>query len=324
MEKTVTSERHLPSVPTDVLAFLAIYFLWGGTFLAIRIAVLELPPFLTAGTRFFVAGALLYACLRVRGVPAPSRIEWRNLALLGVMMFVLTYGPLFWAAQYVSSSIVAVIEATLPITTIALEVIVFRTQPFQWRRAMGVAIGFTGVLLLLIHNEGQQLAPLPCLVILAAGVSWSTGTVLSKRLALPVSRPLGAGVQMLLGGGTLLAVSFFAGEMHPFPQMSLKAGIALVYLIVFGSLLAYTSYQYLLGRYSATRVSSHAYVNPLVAVILGHFVAGEELTGRSIAASIIIVASVVLILTKGATHRVEYAPPADAEPASDLAADRGH
>src|ERR1700712_2277252 len=133
--------------PVDVLAFCAIYFLWGGTFLAIRVAVLEIPPLFTAGARFFVAGAMLYGFLRARGAAAPTRTEWRHLALLGMLMFVLTYGPLFWAAQYVSSSIVAVIEATLPITTIVLEVLVFRTQRLRWQRASGVVVGFAGILL---------------------------------------------------------------------------------------------------------------------------------------------------------------------------------
>src|ERR1700759_1085685 len=112
----------------EVLAFAAIYLIWGGTFLAIRVAVLEVPPFLVAGVRFFLAGGALYAFMRLRGTSAPSALQWRNLGIVGVLMFVLTYGPLFWAEQYVSSSMTAIIEATLPITTIVLEVLVFRTQ----------------------------------------------------------------------------------------------------------------------------------------------------------------------------------------------------
>jgi drug/metabolite transporter (DMT)-like permease len=283
----------------DLLAFAAIYFLWGGTFLAIRIAVLEIPPLFTAGVRFFLAGVLLYGFMRLRGHARPSLVEWRNLALIGLLMFVLTYGPLFWAEQYVTSSMTAVIEATLPITTIALEVMVFRTQPLQWRIALGVGTGFLGVMLLLLHNSAQQLAAVPCLVILGAGIAWSSGTVLSKRLSLPASRPLSAGAQMMLGGSILLGLSLMTGEMHPFPRVSVRATLALVYLVIFGSLIAYTAYVWLLGRFSATRVSSHAYVNPLIAVALGHFAAGEVVTIRSILASVIIVASVLLILAKG-------------------------
>lgn len=282
----------------ELLAFATIYLLWGGTFLAIRIAVLELPPLATAGLRFFAAGALLYGFMRLRGNPRPSLVEWRNLGAVGVLMFVLTYGPLFWAARYVTSSMTAVIEATLPITTVALEVLVFRSQPLQWRVVLGVGTGFLGVLMLLIHNGEQHLAVGPSLVILAAGVAWSLGAVLSKRLALPASRPLSAGAQMMLGGLILLALAQLTGEFQSFPSISIKAMLALLYLVIFGSLIAYTAYVWLLGRFSATRVSSHAYVNPLVAVALGHFAAGDALTLRSLLASLIIAASVLLILTR--------------------------
>jgi drug/metabolite transporter (DMT)-like permease len=282
----------------ELFAFGAIYLLWGGTFLAIRIAVLEIPPLFTAGVRFFVAGTALYAFMRWRGQPRPSPLEWRNLALIGLLMFVLTYGPLFWAEQSVSSSMTAVIEATLPITTIALEVLVFRTQALQWRTACGVGTGFFGVVLLLFNNGGQHLPVLPCIAILASGVAWSSGAVLSGRLSLPSSRPLNAGAQMMLGGMVLLGLSLAAGEMHPFPTITPRAAFSLVYLIVFGSLLAYTAYVWLLGRFSATRVSSHAYVNPLVAVALGYFVADEVVTVRSIVACLIIVVSVFLLLAK--------------------------
>jgi drug/metabolite transporter (DMT)-like permease len=281
----------------ETLAFAAIYLLWGATFLAIRVAVLELPPLLTAGTRFFTAGVILYGWTRARGQPRPTSAEWRHLLVIALCMFVLTYGPLFWAAQFVSSGVTAIIEASLPITTAILEVFVFRTQQLQWRLAVGVAVGFAGVALLLIHNGGQQLAVFPCLVILASGIAWSLGAVLSSRLSLPSSRALCAGAEMMLGGLILLALSVGAGELHPLPHISLRAALALAFLIVFGSLIAYTCYVWLLGRFSATRVSSHAYVNPVVAIALGHFAAGEIITGRSIAASALIVVSVFLLLS---------------------------
>jgi drug/metabolite transporter (DMT)-like permease len=212
-------------------------------------------------------------------------------------MFVMTYGPLFWAAQYVASGVVAIIEASLPITAVILEVFVFRTQPLRWRLAVGVAVGFAGVALLLIHNSGQALAVFPCLVILASGIAWSLGAVLSSRLSLPTSRPLCAGAEMMLGGLILLMASASAGELHPLPHIPVRAALALAFLIVFVSLVAYTCYVWLLGRFSVTQVSSHAYVNPVVAIVLGHFVAGEIITGRSIAASALIVVSVFLLLS---------------------------
>lgn len=284
----------------ELLAFGAIYFLWGGTFLAIRIAVLQIPPFFTAGLRFGSAGALLYFVMRARGQPRPSFAEWRGLALIALCMFVVTYGPLFWAAQYVTSSMTAIIEASLPITTIVLEVLVFRSQPAQWRSTIGVIVGFAGVVLLLVHNGDQHLALIPCLVILAAGVAWSLGAVLSGRITLPASRPLTAGAEMMLGGVGLLIMSAASGEMHPFPHMTAHAVYALLYMVIFGSLIAYTAYVWLLGRFSVTRVSSHAYVNPVVAMALGYFVAGDIITMRSVIASLLIVFSVFLILSRSA------------------------
>src|SRR5882757_7181199 len=139
--------------------------------------------------------------MRLRGEAPLSLIEWRNTAIIGLCMFVLTYGPLFWAEQYVSSSITSVIEASLPITTITLEVFVFRTQRMQWRALAGVVLGFFGIVLLLVNNRDQELAVIPCLVILAAGIAWSFGAVLSGRLALPRSRPLTAGTENEAGWG---------------------------------------------------------------------------------------------------------------------------
>jgi drug/metabolite transporter (DMT)-like permease len=279
-----------------LLAFAAIYFLWGGTFLAIRIAVLQAPPFFTAGLRFFVAGAVLYVFMRLRGQPGPSAAQWRSIAVTALCMFVATYGALFWAEQFVPSGITSVIEATLPITTIALEVFIFRQQPFRWRMLAAVALGFCGVAWLLIKNDQQPFAALPCVVILAGGAAWSLGAVLTRSMTRPKSLPLAAGAQMMLGGAVLLALSQATGELEPFPHISVQAGLALLYLIVGGSLLGFTAYVWLLARMPATRVASHAYVNPLVAVALGYFAAGEVLTIRMILASALVVASVFLIL----------------------------
>ena len=278
-----------------LLAFTAIYVLWGATFLAIRIAVLEIPPFFSSGVRFLTAGALLYVFMRLRGQPSPSAKEWRSIATIALCMFVATYGALFWAEQYVPSGITAVIEATLPITTVALEVFVFRQQPFRWRTLAAVALGFSGVAWLLIRND-QPFPGLPCVVILAGGTAWSLGAVLTRSLPRPKSLALAAGAQMMLGGAVLLALSQATGELHSFPHISLRAGLALSYLIVAGSLLGFTAYVWLLARMPATQVASHAYVNPLVAVALGYFVAGEALTMRMILASALVLASVLLIL----------------------------
>jgi drug/metabolite transporter (DMT)-like permease len=281
----------------ELLAFGAIYFLWGATFLAIRIAVLEIPPFFTAGLRFFVAGSFLYLVLRLSGEPAPSAAQWRGIAVIASVMFVVTYGALFWATQFVPSSVVALLEATLPIIAMVLEVFVFRRQPFRWPMLGAVGLGFGGIVLLLSKNgSGQSFGVVPCLVILCASVAWTLGAVWTRSMPLPRSVPLTAGAEMMLGGAVLLAISLLTGELHPFPHISLHAGLAVLYLIVGGSLVAFTSYVWLLARMPATRVASHAYVNPIVAVALGHFVAGEEVTPRMLFASVLVVASVFLIL----------------------------
>jgi drug/metabolite transporter (DMT)-like permease len=278
------------------LAFFAIYFLWGATFLAIRVAVLVITPFFTAGLRFFTAGALLYLLLRFRGQPAPSAAQWRSIAVIAVCMFVLTYGALFWAEQYVPSGITAVIEATLPIIAMILEVLVLRRQPFQWRMMIAVVLGFCGITLLLLTDQRQSFGVFPCFVILGGSITWTLGAVLTRELPLPKSAPLAAGAEMMLGGAVLLGLSLVTGEMHPFPHIPPRAGFALLYLIVAGSLLGFTAYSWLLTRMSATRVASHAYVNPLVAVALGYMVAGEQVTMRMLFASALVVLSVFLTL----------------------------
>ncbi len=282
--------------PWVLMAFIAIYFLWGATYLAIRVAVLEIPPFFTAGVRFLTAGALLYAFMRLGGQPGPSAAQWRSIAVIALCMFVATYGAVFWAEQYVPSGVTAVIEATLPITTIALEVFIFRQQPFSWRLLGAVVLGFAGVAWLLLKSGPQSFAALPCVVILAGGMAWSLGTVLTRSMPLPRSLTLAAGAQMMLGGAALLALSQASGELHPFPDIRLRAALALLYLIVAGSLLGFTAYMWLLARMPASRVASHAYVNPLVAVALGYFMAGEVLTVQMILATAIVVASVFLTL----------------------------
>jgi drug/metabolite transporter (DMT)-like permease len=289
------------SGPFDIrvlLAFFAIYILWGTTFLAIRIAVEEVPPLFAAGIRFFIAGVLLYGFMRFRGQPAPTRAQWRSLAVIGLLMFVAEYGPLFWAEKYVPSGIASVLEATLPLITLVIETLVFRQQRFHWRLLVSTSLGFCGVGVLLLHSGEQHFGVLPCVAILAGATGWALGSVLNRSLDLPESRPLTAGAGMLLGGGMLLALSASFGEMHPFPHVSMRAVWALLYLIVCGSLLGFTAFVWLLARMPATRISSHAYVNPVVAVALGYFVAGEIITTRTLIGTALVLLSVFLILRK--------------------------
>jgi len=279
-----------------IAAFFAIYFLWGTTFLAIRIAVEELPPLFAAGARFLIAGTVLYVFMRVKGEARPTATQWRSLAIMGLLMFVVVYGLLFWAQKYVPSGIAAVLEATIPIDTLVLEMLILRQQRFRWAVAVSTLIGFVGVGILLLRGNGQTYGLLPCFAILAASLSWSLGAVISRSFDLPKARPLTAGAAMMIGGAVLLALSAAFGEMHPLPHITLRGVEAELYLIVFGSLVAFTAFVWLLAHMPATRVSSHAYVNPIVAVALGYFVASEPVTARTLAGTALVLVSVFLIL----------------------------
>ena len=190
-----------------ILAFFAIYVLWGTTFLAIRIAVEELPPLFAAGSRFFIAGVLLYGFMRIKGHAKPTANQWRSLAIMGLLMFVAEYGPLFWAEKYVPSGIVSVLAATLPILTLVIEMLVLRQQRMRPLVAVATMLGFAGVTVLVWPSSSQHFGLVPCLAILAGATTWSLGSVLTRSLDLPKSRPVTAGAAMMLGGGALLALS---------------------------------------------------------------------------------------------------------------------
>ncbi len=282
-----------------VLAFFAIYFLWGTTFLAIRIAVEELPPLFAAGSRFLVAGVLLFGFMVAKGEARPNARQWRNLLVLSLLLFVAEYGPLFWAEKYVPSGIVSVLAATIPILTLVLEMLVLRQQ--KWRASLAAAtlLGFAGVGVLLLPGGQNHFGIGPCLAILCGCTAWSLGTVLSRSMELPEARPVTAGAAMMLGGGILLLLSAGLGELHTIPHISLRALGELVYLIIFGSLLGFTAFVWLLAHMPATRVASHAYVNPIVAVALGYFLAGEAVTLRTLAGTALVLISVFMILRRG-------------------------
>jgi drug/metabolite transporter (DMT)-like permease len=285
--------------PRTIFAFLAIYLLWGTTFLAIRIAVHEVPPLFAAGTRMFLAGLILFSFMWMQGAARLTGLQWRNLAVLGLLMFVLDYGLLFWAEKYVPSGIAAVLSATVPLMTISFEMFAFRMQPFRWGLVGAVLLGFCGVGVLMLPDPHQPLALLPCAAILVGTAGWCMGTVLSRKLVLPESRPVTSGGAMMIGGAILLMLSGAFGELHPFPHVSRNAALSLAYLILCGSILAFTAYVWLLGRMPASRVSSYAYVNPVVAVALGYFVADEPITAHVVAGAALVLVSVFLILREG-------------------------
>lgn len=287
-----------------ILAFAAIYLLWGSTYLAIRVAVHDVPPLFAAGLRFTLAGIVVYGYSRMRGAPKPSPREWRSIWILAVALFLVGYGGLFWAEKTVPSGIASVLVALLPIWMSLLEVLVFRTQRLTPALAVSVVLGFGGVILLAAPGGGpRNVSVLACLAILAGGISWASGSLATRTMPLPSSKVLSAGAQMMTGGMLLLTASALAGEMHPFPRITPGAAWSIAYLAVAGSIVAFTAYIWLIGFVPATKVSSYAYVNPVVAVALGHWLGGEVFPVRALLGAALVLASVVLILTlKPAAH----------------------
>jgi drug/metabolite transporter (DMT)-like permease len=234
----------------------------------------------------------------IKGQAKPTRLQWRNLALMGLLMFVVEYAPLFWAEKYVPSGVVAVLAATIPILTMIAEALLVRHERMRPMMVAATLLGFAGVAVLVWPGSRQHFGVIPCLAALAGSTGWVIGSVLSRSLELPKARPVMAGATMMLGGAGLLLLSVAFGEMHPFPHVSVRGGLALLYLIVIGSLVAFTAYMWLLAHMPASRVASYAYVNPIVAVALGYFVAGELITPRTLAGTLLVVISVFLTLRR--------------------------
>jgi drug/metabolite transporter (DMT)-like permease len=301
IERTGRLERppRAAGLPHTVAAFAAIYIVWGSTYLAIRVAVETLPALFAAGIRFAIAGVALYAWSRLRGVPAPTRREWRNLWILGALMFLAAYSGLFWAEKTLPSGIASVLVATIPVWTALLGIVILRTERFHWRIAVAVLMGLGGVTIIAVSQDAlsKNLNLLACLALLGAQISWSAGSVISKVMALPKSKAISAGAQMMCGGVLILICALFAGELTPPPHISTAAALATAYLIVAGSIAAFTAYTWLLGRMPATTVASYAYVNPVIALAIGYWFGGEAIHASTILGSSLVLASVVLILT---------------------------
>ena len=281
-----------------LLAFFAIYLLWGSTYFAIRVAVETVPPLFAAGIRFAVAGAALLVWSVFRGVARPSAVQWRNLIILGALMFLGTYSGLFWAERSVPSGVASVLVATIPVWTALFEIFIFKREKLRLPLVAAIAMGLTGVVLLALHGNGGRLNLIACLAILGGEVCWSLGTALSKGMALPQSKFVGAGWQMFSGGVMLLFFSAAIGELRTFPHVSPKAAYALVYLIVAGSILAFTAFVWLLSRMPATTVSSYAYVNPVIALGIGHWLGQELVDVRTLIGVSLVLTSVLLLLVR--------------------------
>jgi drug/metabolite transporter (DMT)-like permease len=285
-----------------LLAFGIIYFVWGSTFLAIRVGVREVPPFLLAGMRFSVAGLVLYGWLRLTGTTSPSRREWLAATFLGALIFLLDYGCLFWAEQRVPSGIAAVVLATIPVFITLMEIIFLRTQRLTVRLSLALLVGLGGVAVLVNHSFTFGEVPINragAFALLFASFTWSIATILTRRLPLPASKPMSAAAQMFSGGLQLFVLAAMTHEFSGFhlQAVSATAWWSLVYLITAGSIVGFTAYIWLLHYESPTKVGTYAYVNPVVAVAVGYFI-GKEPTGpRTLLGGLLILISVITITT---------------------------
>jgi drug/metabolite transporter (DMT)-like permease len=290
-----------------LLAFGIIYFVWGSTFLAIRVGVREVPPFLLAGIRFLVAGVILYVWMRTTGVPSPCRRQWAAASLLAVLIFVLDYGLLFWAEQHVPSGMAAVMMATIPVFMVLSEILFLGTQRLTIRLALALLVGIGGVAVLVSRSIGFGEVPIDtsgAIALFIAAISWASAAALSRKLSLPASKPMSAAAQMLAGGVLLTLTAGALGEFRRFQPQSVSRGawLALAYLIVAGSIVAFTAYVWLIHHESPTKVGTYAYVNPVVAVLLGYFFGGEAVGPRTLLGTLLVLASVLVITTTPRTE----------------------
>lgn len=274
-----------------LLALLSVYLVWGSTYLAIRITLESYPPLTTAGIRFIIAGLLLYGYLKLRGTQHPSVREWAASAAVGTLLLLGGNGCVVYAEQWVSSGLAATVIATTPIWMVIFSHLFGRrSSAAEW---VGVVIGFTGVALLSMRGE-LQAHPNGAVALVMASMFWSFGSAWSRQLPVPNGMMSGA-TQMITGGFAMLSVGLLFGEHLP-AEFPFRASMAVGYLIIFGSLIGFTSYLYLLQRVSPALATSYGYVNPVVAVILGIALGGEQFTLMEFGAMAVILAGVVLVI----------------------------
>ena len=297
----MTTTAHRPTWKT-LLAFAIIYIVWGSTYLAIRVGVLEMPPLLMAAIRFLVAGLLLYGWTVWRGERTPSAREWASISLLAFLIFAVDYGLVFWAEQRVPSGVTAIMMATISAFMALAEIVFLRTQRLTLRLTLALLIGLGGVAVLVSRSldiSGAPIDPAGAVALLVGAVAWAVASVFALTQPLPASKSMSSGAQMLVGGAMLLLTSAALGEFRAFHPLVVSAGawFALLYLIVPGSIVAFTAYVWLLHHESPTRVGTYAYVNPVVAVFVGYSLGGEALDLRTILGALFVLVSVVMITT---------------------------
>lgn len=295
-----------------IAAFAAIYLIWGSTYLGIRFAIETIPPFLMGGVRFLIAGAALYLWARLRSAEKPRPVHWRNAAIVGACLILGGNGAVVWSEQFVPSGMAALLVAILPFWIVLIDWV----RPGGTRPSLGVTIGLivgiAGLVVLIgpsaIHpsaasdtaaRAGNGIVLKGAIVLILGSFSWAIGSIYSRHVTLPKSALLATAMEMFTGGAMLLALSVITGEPMQFDlaDVSAKSIAGFVYLTTIGSLVGFTAYIWLLSVQPAARVSTYAYVNPVVAVFLGWALAGEALTLQTMIAAAIIIGAVALITT---------------------------
>ena len=303
--------RPAPPVWLVVVAFAAVYIVWGSTYLAIRWALDGLPPFFLAGSRFVTAGLLVGGWLIMRGVPLPTRRQWFHALIVGTLMLGCGNGGVSWAEQYVPSGLASLFSAFSPMWIVGLEMIIPDRQGVlgkapSRRVIAGIVIGTAGLLLLVMGKDGDftglgqgPMVKTAAIVLFCITFTWALGSMLMRRIDRPESTFMAVAAQMFTGGIVLLAVAAGRGEFGEvtLSRITWSSGLSIAYLIVFGSIIALTAYNWLLAHVSPSRVATYGYVNPLVAVLIGWVLGGETLTSLTIFATVLIVASVAMIVT---------------------------
>ena len=294
--------RLSPTQPKPFLIALAmacVYLFWGGTYLGMKIAIETMPPFLMAGVRFLIAGNALYIVRRLMGDARPALRQWRDAGIVGGLLLLGGNGLVAWAEQTVPSSIASLMVATAPLWMAAIGGLTGMSRPGLggW---IGLVVGFSGIAILVLGSKGSpsgELNPMGIVALLCASVFWASGSLYSRRASQPGSPLLWTGMQMILGGALLLTLSLLMGDLKRFDPalLSARSFAALVYLMIGGSIIGYTAYIWLLKNAETTLVSTYAFVNPVVAVLLGWLVAGEQIGGNALAAAAVIIAAVVII-----------------------------
>ncbi|HYF40024.1 MAG TPA: EamA family transporter [Gemmatimonadales bacterium] len=294
------------------IAFFAVYVCWGMTYLAMRVAVMEIPPHLLSGSRFLLAGVLLYAWARLRGHAAPTLTHWRSATVIGGFLLLGGNASVAWAEKTVPSGLAAVLIAVAPIWMVGLEWA--RGGPRPTRAvAVGLLLGLAGVALL-VSGRGpaeSRVDPLGATILVLASASWAWGSVVSKSAALPKSPFVATSIEMIAGGILLLVTAAVSGQFRGFDpvRVSFEAMAWWGYLVVFGSLVGFTAYIWLLGVTSIAKAGTYAYVNPIVAVLLGWAVLHEPVTMRMLLAAGIILVGVALVnIDWSATGLAAYLP----------------